>query len=159
MYIGPLSLSGSTSETASSADGYRPGFLGGQGADYVRDIEAKLRAAYPGIEGFTEFSNQPGAGNIPGTATPQVPTTNALGFRYNGPALFTGQAPSTVDALLANAPLPTGAAASGSGGAGPSSLGVPVAATGAGSGTGTGLTGRSCSRLRPPFAREWVALR
>jgi hypothetical protein len=124
----------------SSSEGYEPSFQGGASGDYVNDVKAKLQAAYPGISGFTDFSNQPGTGMIPGTTTPQAPTTSALGFHYGGANLFAGQQPSTVDALLANAPLPIGAAASGSGGAGPASLGVPISSAAAGSSLSAGAT-------------------
>jgi len=156
LFFGPFSL-GQGSSTPSSSEGYQPAFQGGQPADYVNEIKSKLQAAYPGISGFVDYTNQPSGGTIAGTGQPQAPTTNALGFRYSGPSLFEGQQPSTVDALLANAPLPAGAAAQGSGGAGPASLGVPVSSAAAGSSlsagttSGTNVTGSNTTAASSPF--------
>ena len=120
MFYGPFSLGSApaSESTPSSSEGYLPGYLGGATGDYVNTQKAALQQAYPGISGFVDYTNQSGPGNIPGTSTAQAPTTNALGFQYSGPQLFSGQQPSTVDALLANAKLPSGASATGSSGAG-----------------------------------------
>src|SRR2546428_733866 len=145
MFYGPFSLGGSVTP---SGPGYIPGVLGGASPLETQQAESNIRGAYPGVGRFTEFGAQGGPN--------QPPSTQALGFEFGGAPLFEGQPPSSVDALLANAPqslesatkaAPETVTASTAGMTAPS--GVPIQAVGpakpqtgeAGSVAGPGLGG------------------